>query len=327
MSLTLLLRTDADADAAGEAPSLTFDGGRVVIGRGSGCDVRLPDPSVSHRHATVRSKGPELTLVDEKSANGTFVGRERLSPQTPRPLKSGDLIRVGRVWLEVRIDQRPATLELANATRDLALSLVARAMRGLGQDADTRLEVFEGERTGESMALAQEGRAYTIGTDADCDLRLPDPGISPRHAQVVRRGGTILVRDLGSQGGTSLGGTRLSSERDVPWRAPAPLRIGAATLVLAEPAVAALSELEAADDEAMAPEDVPPSPDPFGTRPSRAPSRPEVAALPVRPSAAPLRPSRPSRRARWTPLEMGVAFAAVVLLGLSLVGLVLLLRQ
>ena len=326
MSLTLLLRTDAEADASGEVPSLTFDGGRVVIGRGSGCDVRLPDPSVSHRHATVRSKGPVLSLVDEKSANGTFVGGERLSPQTPRPLKSGDLIRVGRVWLEVKIDQRPATLDLANATRDLALSLVTRAMRALGQEAEPRLEVFEGKNLGAALALAEEGQAYTIGTEAGCDLRLSDPDVSGRHAQVVRRGGTILVRDLGSVGGTSIGESRLSSERDASWRAPAPLRLGATTLVLAEPAVAALTELEAAEDEPMSPGDVPAEPAPFGARPSRAPSRPELAAPPVRPSAAP-RLSRPKGLARWSPLEMGVAFAAVVLLGLSLAGLVWLLRD
>jgi hypothetical protein len=33
----------------------------------------------------------------------------RLMPQTPRVLKHGDLVRVGRVWLEARIEHIPPT--------------------------------------------------------------------------------------------------------------------------------------------------------------------------------------------------------------------------
>ena len=72
---------------APEGPSLTFDGERVVIGRGAGSDVPLPDPSVSVRHATIRATGTEYAIVDEGSTNGTWVGGVRLLPQTPRIVK------------------------------------------------------------------------------------------------------------------------------------------------------------------------------------------------------------------------------------------------
>src|SRR5271156_4060817 len=124
MPISILIRSSGESDGTS---SLTFDGARIVIGRGPGCDVRLPDPSVSHRHATVRANGASYTLVDEGSTNGTFVGGVRLSPHAPRALRSGDLARVGRVWLQVRMDQTPPTRELASATRDLALELVADA--------------------------------------------------------------------------------------------------------------------------------------------------------------------------------------------------------
>ena len=60
MALTIVLRA-----AGGEGPkrdpmALTFDAPRVVIGRGEGCEVRLPDPSVSHRHASIRQRGAVL---------------------------------------------------------------------------------------------------------------------------------------------------------------------------------------------------------------------------------------------------------------------------
>src|ERR1043165_7508870 len=99
MPVTVVVRTNAARDR----PSLTFDGARIVIGRSSGSDVRLPDPSVSLRHASIRSQGAEYALVDEGSTNGTAVGGVKLGPHTPRLLRSGDLVRVGRVWLEIVI--------------------------------------------------------------------------------------------------------------------------------------------------------------------------------------------------------------------------------
>src|SRR5215813_1081410 len=104
MPVTVVVRSASPgAASAGEVPSLTFDGPRTVIGRGPGSDVRLPDPSVSVRHASLRATGTEYAIVDEGSTNGTWVGGVKLSPHTPRIVKSGDLLRVGRVWLEVAI--------------------------------------------------------------------------------------------------------------------------------------------------------------------------------------------------------------------------------
>src|SRR5262245_34915018 len=128
MPITLTVRA-SDADKDGSEPSLTFDAPRVVIGRGASCDVRLPDPSVSQRHAVVSAQGAEYQIIDEASTNGTFVGGVRLSPKAPRALRSGDMVRVGRVWVEVRVDQTAPTPDLALATRDLALALVQNAMR------------------------------------------------------------------------------------------------------------------------------------------------------------------------------------------------------
>ena len=77
MALTVVVRS-----GEGEpAPRITFDAPRIVIGRGDGCEVRLPDPSVSHRHASIRQRGTDYIVLDEGSTNGTFVGPVRLSPQ------------------------------------------------------------------------------------------------------------------------------------------------------------------------------------------------------------------------------------------------------
>src|SRR6187200_2824792 len=133
MPITVVVRPARSASGRG-SPSLTFDGPRIVIGRSDGSDVRLPDPSVSLRHASIRAQGTEYAIVDEGSTNGTWVGGVKLVPQTPRLVKSGDLVRVGRVWLELAVGQRAPTPDLGLATRDLALALVRGAMESAGDD-------------------------------------------------------------------------------------------------------------------------------------------------------------------------------------------------
>jgi pSer/pThr/pTyr-binding forkhead associated (FHA) protein len=321
MPLTVVLRSTGD-ESDTNPPALTFDGARIVIGRGPGCDVRLPDPSVSHRHATLRAKDGAYLLVDEKSTNGTYVDQDRLAPDTPRPIKSGELFRVGRVWLEMRVDQAPATQDLAHATRDVALGLVSRAMRRSGEDVSVRLRVVEGPDAGDAavLSLVDEGRVYAIGRDTTCALPLADRDVSREHVHVVRRGPLVLVRDLGSKNGLSLGDARAPAARDVAWRGGGELlRIGNTAIALEDPAALALAELEAAPDEPMGPDDVPPKPEPSGARgvaPPADPAEPAIARGPEAPKTATPPTSSSVSRADAT-----VVLAALALLGLSLLGL------
>jgi predicted component of type VI protein secretion system len=149
VALTVVVRS-VEGDAA---PSITLDAPRVVIGRGDGCEVRLPDPSVSHRHASIRQRGAEYIVLDEGSTNGTFVGPVRLAPQAPRVLRSGDLVRVGRVWLEICIEQVPPTQNSALATCEMALALVASALSAEGSPSAPRVSVAEGPGAGAELVL------------------------------------------------------------------------------------------------------------------------------------------------------------------------------
>ena len=47
--------------------------GRLVIGRGSDCDLVLDEPEMSRRHALIENTGDVIFLRDLGSANGTFV--------------------------------------------------------------------------------------------------------------------------------------------------------------------------------------------------------------------------------------------------------------
>jgi pSer/pThr/pTyr-binding forkhead associated (FHA) protein len=187
-------------DEPSSPPSLTFDGARTVIGRGAGCEVRLPDPSVSQRHATIRVEGSGYALVDEGSTNGTFVGDVRLTPHVPRTLRHGDVLRVGRVWLE-------------------------DAMRAIGDDISPRIDIVEGPDRGRILVLEEEGRAYVAGRGEECDFLLDDMDGSREHIQLIHRTGGVFARDLGSKNGAWLGESPVPRERDVVWRSPTMLRI------------------------------------------------------------------------------------------------------
>jgi len=361
MPVTVVVRSASAGKSHGnddDAPSLTFDGTRVVIGRGQGSDVRLPDPSVSFRHATIRTSGSEYTIVDEGSTNGTWVGGVKLVPQSPRIVKSGELVRVGRVWLELAIGQKPATPDLGLATRDLAFALVQRAMDAVGDDTVAKVRVAEGPDIGAELLLGEEGRAYVLGRAEGCDLPLADPDASREHASVVRRGAQVLLRDMGSRNGVWLGDQRLAPDRDVVWRPPTMARIGISVLALDEPVSAALAELEAAEDEAMREEDVPPPPaPPSRTGSSVASARPSASAVPAAPAstsgraatsedappasqmapglAAPIAdvaaeagpPARGTREKRaWTATDLFVVTLAIGVIAASLAGLVWVLR-
>lgn len=325
MPVTVFVRS-ADLAAPTEAsPRLTFDGPRIVIGRAPGCEVRLPDASVTLRHASVRADGPAYALVDEGSTNGTWVGGVRLAPNVPRPLKTGDLVRVGRVWLEIRLDAAPPTADVGPATRDMALALVSQAMRRLGNDVTAKVHVVEGRDAGLVVPLAEEGRAYLVGRASTCDVALLDPDVSREHAQLVRRGAAVLVRDLGSKNGVAADGDRLPEGRDVPWPRGAVLRMGNTGIALEEPVLDALAELEASADEALAPDDAPAPPLVLAATeaiaPADGPKAPERAA----PSTASRR-APPERGAAWSTADVAVMIAALVVLALSVAGLVWLLR-
>ncbi|MCH2135850.1 MAG: SpoIIE family protein phosphatase [Phycisphaerales bacterium] len=71
------------------------------MGRGSGCDIRLPDPTISRRHAAISRQGEEWMLTDLGGANGTWLNDVRLDKDVPAPLAEGDRIRVGPWVLSV----------------------------------------------------------------------------------------------------------------------------------------------------------------------------------------------------------------------------------
>ncbi len=64
----------------------------LVLGRGSDCEIRINDHSVSRRHARIQPGADGYYAVDLQSTNGTYVNDV---PASMYKLKDGDYLRVG----------------------------------------------------------------------------------------------------------------------------------------------------------------------------------------------------------------------------------------
>jgi pSer/pThr/pTyr-binding forkhead associated (FHA) protein len=258
VALTLVVRSSGSS-GGGRELSLTVDTPRLVIGRGEGCELRLPDPSVSQRHASIRQRGGEYVLVDENSVNGTFMEAVRLPPQTPRVLRSGEQVRVGRVWLEVRIEPAVVKGSTAAAAKELALELVARGLAAAGEEPWPRLEVLEGPDQGKALVFSEAERHYVIGKSKDGDLALDDAEAARRHVELWRKGDGLWAQDLGTKTGTFLDGAPLPAA-GYAFRPGQELSLGHNRLGLSYPAAEALAELERSPEEKMRPGEAPEAP-------------------------------------------------------------------
>jgi pSer/pThr/pTyr-binding forkhead associated (FHA) protein len=84
-------------EIGGSAETLVIPLARGVthIGRGLSADLRLDETSVSRRHAILVSR-QDVRVLDDRSANGTFVNGRRVERAE---LSNGDVLALGRVLL------------------------------------------------------------------------------------------------------------------------------------------------------------------------------------------------------------------------------------
>jgi DNA-binding NtrC family response regulator len=98
-----------------QGKAFEIDESNLIIGRGTSCDVRLDDPSVSARHCGMCWGGKQALIWDLGSKTGTFANGFSFPSQI---LVDGDRIRVGRsifVYLEADPDEvDPAVLSLTS---------------------------------------------------------------------------------------------------------------------------------------------------------------------------------------------------------------------
>jgi hypothetical protein len=77
---------------------------RAVLGRSKECDVQVPDPNVSRRHAELRQEAGAWWLLDLDSTNGTLLNGKRVQRAK---LSDGDRIKLGDLELVFARERTP----------------------------------------------------------------------------------------------------------------------------------------------------------------------------------------------------------------------------
>lgn len=326
MALSLRLRS-GDVEPC---PELQFDAPRIVIGRNAGCELQLPDPSVSGRHASLRQRGSDYVLVDEGSDNGTFSGLSRLPRQAPHTVSDGELLRFGRIWVEVRLTPSAAASE-PSASRELARRLVEQALEQDGKPSGMSVGMTRAGAAGAALRIAEARKTYLVGSLKSADLRIDDPSLPKRALELRRLGDQLWVTALSQAAGAALDGRELPEGDRTLWPRGVVLTLGDAQLTLADPTAEILERLEQGPLERLDPDEPVEPPDGCGElattdgegASSNDDHTPRERSRDDRAAASASRPSAPARAAR-APARSGVwtrADAVVLLLALSVLGL------
>jgi hypothetical protein len=113
-------------------------------------------------------------------------------------------------WSRVTGPASPAPSAPESGTgRQAGRGTVSRA-RGAARALTTSMSAAAGH--GQPLALQfprGDGRQFSIGRDASCDLAIADMTVSRRHAQLERTAGGWLLTDLESTNGTRVNGWRV----------------------------------------------------------------------------------------------------------------------
>jgi pSer/pThr/pTyr-binding forkhead associated (FHA) protein len=193
---------------------LPLTAGGLTVGRLADNDIVIPRNSVSRQHARITPVPDGYWITDLGSRNGTQLNGERFRGEA-RWLSNGDTVVIGGDALRFVTGQETRYAGEADA--------VVR----------TELIAFPTDR-------------LTIGRDHSNDVALDDPNVSRFHAEVVREGDAVTLRDLGSRNGTRVDGTRIDGPTRI--RHGAVLSVGVTTFTVDAPPVEAAAAAPAVPD-------------------------------------------------------------------------------
>jgi pSer/pThr/pTyr-binding forkhead associated (FHA) protein len=159
----------------------------IVIGRSIDCDLHIDDGKTSRKHAHLSLKPDGLWLTDLGSSNGTYINDQRITPQTPHRIFTGQEFRIGSYTFSITEDteeiffQSPPTPEYI-------------------------LWYQQDDNPWQQFSLSGE---VLIGRNPNCDLMVNDGRASRQHARLTIQPDGVWISDLGSSNGTTLENQRI----------------------------------------------------------------------------------------------------------------------
>ncbi|CAG37299.1 FHA domain-containing protein [Desulfotalea psychrophila] len=183
--------------------------GKMVMGRGPGCDIVIDSSCISGKHAELEEKAGCLQIRDLSSTNGTFVAGKKI---TFAELRSGDEFRIDEVVFKVQGPVADISRTMVRSAVGLGKKQVNKAVAGtqLGANAAGNRLVGRGVFSGQIFNL--KGAVLTVGRTEENDIVLNEATVSSRHARLLVVGGGWKVEDSGSQNGTIINGKPVESQ-------------------------------------------------------------------------------------------------------------------
>jgi ABC-type multidrug transport system ATPase subunit/pSer/pThr/pTyr-binding forkhead associated (FHA) protein len=214
--------------AKGDRPAHEDD---IRIGRDpSQNDIVVQHPNVSAQHASLR-RAP-LTITDQGSTSGTWLGKLRADKGSPLPLQPGAAVALGPVpFAFTLLRDLSAALAPPEPARVAEQAPVIQASSALAPAA------LGGQkhRTVVGQFAIQPGASEqhkTIGRTAESDIQIVHPQVSSQHAFLHQIGDQLFIEDRGSANGTFVRGQRIAAGQRVAVQdgekvfvGPMPLRI------------------------------------------------------------------------------------------------------
>ena len=159
---------------------------RIVIGRGAGADLRVPENLrfVSSQQAEVLRKETGFFIRDLNSTNGTLVNNQLLQPEQDYAIGNESIIRIGDDNFGISVG-----FTFYNPSES------ANSVIGFMQAA-------------QATQLAQV-KMLLIGRLENCDIVLDSPEVSRRHAMIKQIGEAYTLEDLDSSNGTYVNNERI----------------------------------------------------------------------------------------------------------------------
>jgi pSer/pThr/pTyr-binding forkhead associated (FHA) protein len=152
-----------DGPAQGRELRLEAAGRRYFVGRGSGCNLVVPDDDISREHAEFERRWDGVFVRDLDSKNGVVLRSERLAGE--RRLSDGDVLRLGQTTFALDDPEDRYLRQLQEAE--------VRAGQTLKEGADAA-----------SSRDGRPGQAALLDTRTSNQLVRPDPLARPEPGPV-----------------------------------------------------------------------------------------------------------------------------------------------
>lgn len=204
--------------------------GSVTFGRDpSRCHIVVRHPNVSGRHVTITAT--PLAVIDHGSTSGTWVSRQRLTPNRTEPIEANTIIAIGPVPMPVGL-----ALRLMGETPNRVTGQAAEAPRGTGAMTPPATGEQPAKRhhtvLGQMAMTGSSQQTQSIGRTPNNDIVIAQPQVSSRHALLHHVGGKLFIEDAGSANGTYVRGQRITPGQRVAVSAGEKVFIGPMPLLL-----------------------------------------------------------------------------------------------